>query len=322
MKKLAKALLLKLPIDAVLAIIAIPAGLALRTYRRKGSARFPLTTRILKKIGVFPIIKHYSEPLFDSTLLKKPLSEDRSLPGLDLNIRGQLDFLSKLSYASELKSLNLEKDSKDLAHFYINNGMFESGDAEFLYQFIRATKPRKILEIGAGQSTRIARLALKKNFENTNQSTIHICVEPYENDWLEKVGGIIVVRKPVEECEFDWAKELSAGDLLFVDSSHMIRPQGDVLKEYLEIFPLLASGVYIHIHDVFTPKDYLDNWVSDSILFWNEQYLLEALLSNTNRYEIVASLNYLKHHYYEELKSVCPYLTNNREPASFYIRVR
>jgi hypothetical protein len=322
MKKLAKALLSRLPIDAVFAIVAIPAGLALRTYRGKGSARFPLTTGILRKLGVFPIIKHYYEPLFDSSLLKEPLSQDRNLPGLDLNIPGQLDFLSKLIYASELKSLNLEKDSKDLEHFYINNGWFESGDAEFLYQFIRATKPRKIIEIGSGQSTKIARLALKKNFENTNQSVAHICVEPYEADWLEKVGGIIVVRKLIEECEFDWSKELCGGDLLFVDSSHMIRPQGDVLKEYLEIFPLLASGVYIHIHDIFTPKDYLNKWICDDILFWNEQYLLEALLSNTNRYEIVGSLNHLKHHYYEELKSVCPYLNNNCEPASFYIRVR
>jgi hypothetical protein len=71
---------------------------------------------------------------------------------------------------------------------------------------------------------------LKKNFENTNQSTIHICVEPYENDWLEKVGGIIVVRKPVEECEFDWPKELSGGDLLFVDSSHMKDPRAMSLR--------------------------------------------------------------------------------------------
>jgi len=64
-------------------------------------------------------------------LLKEPLSDDRRLASLDdLNIRGQLDFLSKPTYASELKSLNLEKDSKDWEHFYINNGMFESGDAE------------------------------------------------------------------------------------------------------------------------------------------------------------------------------------------------
>jgi hypothetical protein len=76
-----------------------------------------------------------------------------------------------------------------------------------------------------------------------------------------------VIRERVETCGLDWAKELSTGDLLFVNSSHMIRPQGDVLKEYLEIFPLLAFGVYIHIHDIFTPKDYPHQWIVNDVLF-------------------------------------------------------
>jgi len=66
----------------------------------------------------------------------------------------------------------------------------------------------------------------------------------------------------------------------------------------------------------------LKSWVVDEVKFWNEQYLLEALLSNTDRYEIVAALNLLKHDYYNELKEVCPYLSENREPGSFYIRVK
>jgi hypothetical protein len=94
-----------------------------------------------------------------------------------------------------------------------------------------------------------------------------------------------------------------------------------VLTEYLQIFPKLNKGVYVHIHDIFTPKDYSKNWVVDDVRFWNEQYLLEALLTNTNRYEIVAALNYLKHHHYDQLLKVCPYLTMNREPGSFYFKV-
>ena len=109
---------------------------------------------------------------------------------------------------------------------------------------------------------------------------------------------------------------------MFVDSSHVIRPQGDVLKEFLEIFPQLASGVYIHVHDIFSPKDYLREWVVNEVRFWNEQYLLEALLSNSNRYEVIGALNYLKHSQYDRLKEVCPYLTPEREPGSFYMRVR
>jgi hypothetical protein len=314
--------LIQKPLDIVFLIVAVPAAFVLFSYRRVGSARLPLTTWILKRIGVFPIRNHYYEPLFDDSCLVKPLSDDRELPGIDLNIAGQLRFLSTLKYSSELTEMILDREAVDPHGFCIKNPNFCSGDAEFLYQFIRAVKPRRIIEIGSGHSTRLARIALRNNFSETESMATQTCIEPYEMDWLEKIDGIDVIRKRVEDCKLDWGAELNSGDLLFVDSSHMIRPQGDVLKEYLEIFPQLASGVYIHIHDIFTPKDYLRDWIVKDVCFWNEQYLLEALLSNSQRYEVVSSLNYLMHHHYDELERVCPYLTADREPGSFYIRVR
>jgi hypothetical protein len=308
--------------DKIFATIASPCARLLLKYRNTGSAALPQTTRALRKVGLFPIRNHYYEPLFDDSLLTKPLSDDRSLPGVNLNASGQLSFLGKLDYSSELVQMKLNERSNDASAFYINNGNFESGDAEFLYQFLRTIKPNKIIEIGSGHSTKIARLALLQNLTESGKKTTHICIEPYEMEWLEKLEEVSVIRKRIEDCDFDWTTQLSAGDLLFVDSSHMIRPQGDVLMEYLEIFPLLASGVYIHIHDIFTPKDYKHSWIVDDVRFWNEQYLLEALLSNTDRYEVIGALNYLMHHYNENLKSVCPYLTSEREPGSFYIKVR
>jgi hypothetical protein len=140
--------------------------------------------------------------------------------------------------------------------------------------------------------------------------------------WLESFSEIDVIRRKVEDCDLDWSKSLGPGDLLFIDSSHIIRPQGDVLKEFLEILPQLASGVYVHVHDIFSPKDYLREWVVDEVKFWNEQYLLEALLSNSDRYQVVGALNYLKHRHFDRLNEVSPYLTEDREPGSFYIKVR
>lgn len=313
---------LQKPIDGLMSLLIIPGALLLLVYRRIGSKRMPLTTQRLKKIGLFPIRNHYYEPLFDSTNLKEPLSSDRNLPGINLNSMGQLKFLESLKYSGELTDMNLKSAPKQLTDFCIENGSFEAGDAEFLYQTVRALKPKKIIEIGSGNSTKIAKLALQKNKFDGVTNAKHICVEPYEQPWLEKLGDIEVVRKRIEDLNFNWSQELNAGDILFVDSSHMIRPQGDVLKEYLEIFPQLASGVYIHIHDIFTPKDYLHSWVVDDVRFWNEQYLLEALLSNSDRYEIVGALNYLKHNHFDHLKKACPYLTDGSEPGSFYIRVR
>ena len=312
------------PIDYLFQFFILPPAIILLIYRKLGSGNLPLTTNRLKKIGVFPIRNHYYEPLFDDRQLKGPLSNDRSLPGLNLNINGQLEFLKNLNRSTELTNLNFyKKVIHDGIQFHMDNGTFGFGDADYLYQFIRTIKPTKIIEIGCGNSTKIATIALYKNkIENPNSISRHICIEPYGQSWLDSFNHVEVHRKCIEECEFDWATELLSGDLLFIDSSHIIRPQGDVLKEYLEILPLLSSGVYIHIHDIFTPKDYPSRWIVDDVLFWNEQYLLEALLSNSDRYEIVGALNYLKNNHFDALKSVCPYLRNSDEPGSFYIRVR
>ena len=323
MKNFAKKLFntFKQPFDLIFSFFIVPAAYLLYLFRLIGSSQLPKTAQRLKKIGVFPIRDHYYEPLFNDKYFTQPLDKDRALPGLDLNTDNQLNFLSTLTYTAELDALNLTSPAKSDLDFCFGNGSFESGDADFLYQIIRKNKPNKIIEIGSGNSTKIARLAIEKNKRESGKETIHICVEPYEQPWLKEISGIKLIRERIEKIDIDWSSELSEGDLLFVDSSHMIRPQGDVLTEYLEIFPKLKKGIYIHIHDIFTPKDYPKSWVVDNVLFWNEQYLLEALLSNTNRYEIVAALNYLKHHHYDQLLQVCPYLTTNREPGSFYFKV-
>jgi transposase len=101
---------------------------------------------------------------------------------------------------------------------------------------IRHFKPRRIVEIGAGNSTLLARKAIAKNAEGAPSYTCdHVCIEPYEAPWLEKTGARIV-RTRVEECPFELFENLGQNDILFIDSSHVIRPQGDVVHEYLHIF--------------------------------------------------------------------------------------
>ena len=139
--------------------------------------------------------------------------------------------------------------------------------------------------------------------------------------WLEDIG-VKVIRKLAEDCDANIFTSLEENDILFIDSSHIIRPQGDVLKEYLEIVPTLKKGVYVHVHDIFTPRDYLDEWIRDEVYFWNEQYLVEALLSDSNKYEIVAALNHLYHNNFNALKKVCPYISEGLEPGSFYFKIK
>ncbi|UXA04219.1 class I SAM-dependent methyltransferase [Mycobacterium sp. SMC-2] len=307
-------------IDFALLPITATASLALRVIRSTGFGRMPLALRVFRRIGIFPILDHYYEPLFNPVHLRKPLSEDRELPSIDWNVTEQLDLLRRFRFNDELVRFPLDRQADH--EFFYRNGFFESGDAEFLYNMIRLFKPKRIFEIGSGQSTLLAASAVEANrVEDSGYKCEHVCIEPYEADWLDRFN-VSVVRKPVELIDTSLFRQLEKDDILFIDSSHMIRPQGDVLFEYFEILPILKSGVLIHIHDIFTPKDYLEEWVQ-SVCFWNEQYLLEAFLSYNSEFKVIGALNFLRHHYTDELTETCPVLRQQlefREPGSFWLR--
>ncbi len=289
----------------------------LRKIREIGVHRLPRCRQALWRAGVFPVRDHYYEPLFDGRRLKRPLTEERRLPGLEWNAAGQLAVLERLHYGHELSDVPNHETGERAFHF--NNGTFESGDAEYWYAMIRSRKPTRIIEIGSGFSTLMAARAIRKNAEeDPHYRCARVCVEPYEMPWLEQTG-VTVVRERVEEVGVDLFAALGENDILFIDSSHVIRPQGDVLFECLELLPSLRKGVLVHLHDIFTPRDYLPGWVLEEVKFWNEQYLLEAFLTGNPDWKIVGALNYLHHHHYESLKAQCPFLTPEREPGSFYI---
>lgn len=293
-------------------------ALLLKHIRKYGIQRLPINKKILFNVGVFPIRDHYHEPQFDMRNMKRTFPQLRNLPGINWNINKQLEILNELTFSHELKDIPTEK--ADELQFYLGNGAFESGDAEFWYQLIRLKKPTKIFEVGSGYSTLLAIDAIRKNEEeNTKYKCKHVCIEPYENFWLEKTG-VLLHRKKVENVEIPAFSELVENDILFIDSSHIIRPEGDLLFEYLELLPSLNKGVIVHLHDIFSPRNYPNEWLTSEVLFWYEQYLLEAFLSCNNTWEIFASLNHLHHSHYEQLKSACPFLTPDREPGSFYIQ--
>lgn len=182
-------------------------------------------------------------------------------------------------------------------------------------------KPKRVLEVGSGNSTLVVRHAISRNqAEVPGCACKHLFIEPFEApSWLEQ-AGVLTVRKRVEEVESALFQELEANDLLFIDSSHVIRPQGDVLTEYLGILPLLRPGVVVHVHDIFSPRDYPREWLIDRLSLWNEQYLLEAFLTENRSWQIIGALNLLHHRHFNALHRVCPYLTRDREPGSFYMR--
>lgn len=305
--------------DVLLAPFVFLAASLLKMVRRVGVYRMTIARRILDRVGVFPIRDHYYEPLFHSRHLRRPLDVERSLPGISLNEAEQLELLARFRYADELA--RFPRAARDEG-FYYDNPNFGPGDAEFLYSVVRHFKPRRILEIGSGFSTLVSHAAVAANRTDDAAYRCELrCIEPYEMDWLERLDGVTVLRQTIEDAPDALVDSLEANDILFIDSSHVIRPQGDVVREYLELLPRLAPGVLVHLHDIFTPRDYPRRWVVDEVRLWNEQYLFEAFLTGNAGFRILGALNYLAHRHPGALAACFPVFraAPDCEPRSMWL---
>ncbi|MDX1373397.1 MAG: hypothetical protein R3321_13070, partial [Nitrososphaeraceae archaeon] len=220
----------KRSIDIFLFPFTICFAIIFRHFRKTDFKFYPLAKSIFLRVGMFPLIDHYYEPLFNPKHLRYSLRKERYLPGIDFNDKEQLEVLKRFNFNEELLQFPIDKNNEDLEYCY-DYGEFNSGDGEYLYNMIRLYKPNVMIEIGSGNSTLMARNAINKNLSDSdNNYCEHICIEPYEQPWLEKIG-IKVIREKVENVGIEIFKQLKENDILFIDSSHMIRPQGDVLFE-------------------------------------------------------------------------------------------
>lgn len=308
-------------LDILAAPLVLAGALFFKVIRRYGVARLNMCRHIFWAVGVMPVSNHYYDPFFRKSDLVRSLREDRYLPGVDLNPQGQLELLKCFQYNDELVSIS-RKPASALEYYY-DNQAFLSGDAEYLYNMVRYFKPQKLVEVGSGFSSLMALKAMEANREEVGSYCGEmICIEPFEHKWLEDLD-VSVHRQLVQTMGLDLFRSLKKNDILFIDSSHITKPQNDVLFLYLQVLPILNPGVLVHLHDIFTPRDYLDQWVFEDVRFWNEQYLLEAFLSLNGQFEVIGALNFLMHQYPDELLSVCPVLGEqmpHREPGSFWIR--
>lgn len=301
---------LKKILFGIMDVILIPVNLIflplLGFIRKYGVQYFPFSRKLFLKMGVFPIRDHYYEPQLTYSA-NFDASRERPLH-LNFNIPEQLSALE-----------GFEQYRNELTELTVHDPSFGAGDAELYYLMIREKKPRRIIEIGSGFSTLLARKAIKKN--NAEGFTTELtCIEPYEKKWLEEIRDIQLIRKPVEQIPVDFFQSLEENDILFIDSSHIIRPENDVLFEYLELLPSLQKGVLIHVHDIFSPRHYRQDWLTELYRFWNEQYLLEAFLYYNDTFEIRYSLNCLKNDHFDDLKAVCIHLRSFDEPSSFWLQ--
>jgi hypothetical protein len=193
-----------------------------------------------------------------------------------------------LAFAGDLDA-PMDDDSEQPTGFFWNNSQFSYSDAAAYYAFIRLTKPKRIVEVGAGFSTLIASAAIEANGRGEV-----LCIEPYPRPFLRGIRHVTeVVEQPVQSLGADWFNDvLGDNDLLFIDSTHTVKLGSDCLHIYLRVLPAIRHKLLVHIHDVFLPEAMPRDWALNHQLFWTEQYLLMAYLLDNPKTKVVFGSNY------------------------------
>ena len=133
-------------------------------------------------------------------------------------------------------------------------------------------------------------------------------MEPFPDEILKGgfAGLAALEAKKVQEVRLDVFDRLESGDILFIDTSHVVKTAGDVNYLFLEVVPRLNPGVIIHVHDIFFPKEYPKEWVLDQQRFWTEQYLLQAFLAFNSEFEVLFGNSYIATRYPDAFRSTFP----------------
>lgn len=174
--------------------------------------------------------------------------------------------------------------------FQFDNGYFLSPDAEVLYAMVRARCPRRIMEIGCGNSTKLIRQAIKDGAFACE----HVAIDPQPRLEISRLVDVMIQR-PIEYADAGARVEsLAAGDILFIDTSHEVKPANDVAYIYGRLLDKVRAGVIVHIHDIFLPYEYPRSWVMEVGLKWGEQYLVHAMLMNSANWEVLWPGYYLQ----------------------------
>ena len=295
-------------------------------------AAIKLTFPLWQALGVHITRNHFYDPVPDTRRLRDDLWLRKSdLTGIDRNDDEQLHLLDLFSTRFKPEYDQFPRNRTSRPHeFYLNNGNFLSVDAEVLYCMIRAFKPNRIVEIGSGYSTCLSARAVKKNQEvDPGYAAELITIDPFPHPVVrDGIPGVTrIIQKNVQDIPLAFFRELTNHDILFIDSSHMLRIGSDVQYEYLEILPSLQKGVLIHVHDIFFPYEYPKEWAIHKYRFWNEQYLLQAFLAFNHSFEIIWAGSYLHSRYPDRLAAAFgSYRTDERwdgrvwRPSSFWMR--
>jgi len=259
---------------------------------------------------VFP--GHYYSPIPNLPDIRKNADRifapfPREIPAIDLREQEQLALLKE--FLPYYRDLPFPEHRTPGHRYFYENGGYSYSDAIFLYSVIRHVKPKRIFEVGSGYSSLVTMDTNERFFDNRIEFT---CIEPYPQAFYSLTTesdrkSVRLVVSNLQDLPLSDFSSLEENDILFIDSTHVVKVDSDVNYIFSRILPSLARGVYIHFHDIFYPFEYPREWVFDNMA-WNELYMLRAFLEYNETFRIAMFNTFLEHFheaYFREHMPLC-----------------
>lgn len=263
--------------------------------------------RVLQRFGVNVVPEHFYSAIPNIADLERRTDwrRPRSMYGIVVNDPARQIALLEAMLSPHFDFLRDRSVLVDSIAGGGADGGYGEIEADVLFGFVATNRPKRIVQVGCGVSTAIMLRAAKQVVYKPEI----VCVEPYPSAYLieaNKNGLIRLVDKPAQIVERSVLTDLAAGDLLFIDSTHAVKPGSEVNYLVHEVLPCLSAGVWVHFHDIYFPYDYSRHTLSDDLLFAQETALLYAFLVGNRGYRVEIGLSLIHYACPEELRRLIP----------------
>ncbi len=274
-----------------------------------------------RALGYDLVRRHYYSAIPDlAELPEGTWSRVSDLPGVRFDPASQLEFVERQLGAHLAEYAPSRAPTGSSGDFHLENGFYESVDAETLYAMVRRFSPRRIVELGSGMSTLVIADARRRGGEAA--ASEHLVFDPFPRPDLRAELDRVAILRPIRanEVPMDELASLGAGDMLFVDTTHTVKIGSDVNHVVLDLLPTLRPGVLVHFHDIFIPWEYPRELVEERSFYWAEQYLLQAFLAFNTTFEILFSAHALQRRYPDRVAALIPSAGPDIRPSAFWLR--
>ncbi|MDP1967456.1 MAG: class I SAM-dependent methyltransferase [Reyranella sp.] len=270
--------------------------------------------RVLQRFGVNVVPEHFYSAIPNIADLERRTDwrRPRSMYGIVANDPARQIALLDAMLSPQFDVLRSRSVLDDAIVGGGADGGYGEIEADVLFAFVATNRPKRIVQVGCGVSTAIMLQAAK----HANYRPEIVCVDPFPSGYLidaDKNNLIRLVDKPAQLVELSILTDLEAGDLLFIDSTHAVKPGSEVNYLVHEVMPRLAPGVWVHFHDIYFPYDYGRHTPSDDLFFAQETALLYAFLTGNRGYRVEISLSLVHYACPDELRRLIPKYKPDRQ---------